>query len=311
MSQPLRIDFPTGVSSFITRRVRNSQLVYANNNALEERILGSLGKYQAKYNATIYAYTIFGSHDHPMMGFPPGTKSAFFRDFGARTAEAIKKYVPNFGTGAVFEKRTSEQAITADKASHLDRLMYTVLQPIAAGLCKNLSDYPGYNSFKNILSGKPLEVKFFNGDAFRRAKKRNKNVDPEQFYEIYYIKFSRLPGYENLTQKQYRRLLLQEFEKRRRKIVEEFEKQGHKWPSIARLRSTKPVEMAKNPKRTKEGSRTPLVLSVCMLARQAFLDHYFSTLVNFKKASCEYLKGNRSVEFPIGTCIPPSPFLVS
>ena len=114
---------------------------------LEDRVLGSLGKYLNKFGAKVYAFTLFGSHDHSMYDFKPLTKSAFFRDFGARTAEAIKKHMPSFGTGSVFEKRPSEQAITDDKESHLDRLMYTILQPIQAGLCKNLSDYPGFNSY--------------------------------------------------------------------------------------------------------------------------------------------------------------------
>jgi len=73
MSQPLRIDYPEGNSSFVTRRFRNSQLAYANNNPLETRVLGSLGKYIDKYEATIYAFTIYGSHDHPMMNFKPKT----------------------------------------------------------------------------------------------------------------------------------------------------------------------------------------------------------------------------------------------
>ena len=197
MSQPLRVDYPEEMSSFITRRIRNSQLVYVNNKPLEARVLGSLGKYLAKYESTIYAFTIFGSHDHPMIKFKPGTKSNFYRDFGARTAEAIKKHVPNFGTGAAFERRPSEQAITADKESHLDRLMYTVLQPIAEGFCKKISDYPGFNSFKYILSGKPLMTEFFKGAEFRRAKRRDKNVDPSQFMQNHPIIFKRLPGFED------------------------------------------------------------------------------------------------------------------
>ncbi len=51
----------------------------------------------------IYAFTLFASHDHSLNDFKPKTKSHFYRDLGARTAEAVKKYVPSFGTGSVFE----------------------------------------------------------------------------------------------------------------------------------------------------------------------------------------------------------------
>ena len=117
-SQQLRVDYEEGVASFVTRRARNSQLVYANNKPLEARVLGALGKYIEKFDVTIYALCLFGSHDHGLFSLAPGTKSQFFRDFGARTAEAIKKYVPNFGGGSVFERRTSEQAVPPEANGH-------------------------------------------------------------------------------------------------------------------------------------------------------------------------------------------------
>jgi hypothetical protein len=305
MSQPLRIDYPEGTSSFITRRFRNSQLCYANNKKLEKRVLGSLGKYLHKYKAEIYAYTMFGSHDHPMIQFKPKTKSKFFKDFGARTAEAVKKYVPDFGTGSVMESRAREQAVTEDSESHLDRLMYTVMQPILSGLCKHLSDYPGFNSWQYILSGKPLEVEFFKGSDFKRAKRRNPDADPSKFTEKYQIIFKRLPGYEDMDQSEYRKMLQEEYERRRRLIVEEFEKNGHVYPSPASLRRTRPTETAKNPKRSERHSKRPLVLSLCAERKQEFIDYYFSILQQFKEASMRYLKGDRTVTFPEGTCAPP------
>ena len=273
MSQPLRIDYPEGMSSFVTRRFRNSQLLYANNKGLESRVLGALGKYLKKYDAKIFAFTIFGSHDHPMIQFKPKTKSAFFRDLGARTAEAVKKYVPSFGTGAVFERRPSEQAITDDMESHLDRLMYTILQPIQAGLCKNLSDYPGFNSYKYIISGKSLIVEFFNGAEYRKARRRNKDVDPALFIERFEIIFEKIPGCEHMSQKEYSKFIQDEYNKRREAIIKEFEDKGHVWPSISSLRSTKSTDCAKSPKRSTRESKRPLVLSLCMERRAAFLDY--------------------------------------
>ncbi|HMO16941.1 MAG TPA: hypothetical protein PJ989_02495 [Oligoflexia bacterium] len=293
------------MSSFITRRFRNSQLCYANNKKLQKRVLGSLGKYLHKYGAEIYAYTMFGSHDHPMIEFAPKTKSSFFKDFGARTAEAVKKNVPSFGTGPVMESRPREQAITEDSESHLDRLMYTVMQPILAGLCKNLSDYPGFNSWQYIISGKPLHVEFFKGSEFRRAKRRNPNADPAKYTEQYQIIFKRLSGYEDMSQSEYRNMLLNEYERRRKEIIEEFEEKGHIWPSVESLRRTKSTETARNPKRSGRYSKRPLVLSLCMERKQAFLDYYFSILEKFKKASTAYMLGDRTVKFPEGTCAPP------
>ena len=79
-SQHLRIDFEPGVASFVTRRMRNSQLVYAHP-AIQKRVLGALGKYLNKFKATVYAFCFFGSHDHGLFNFESGTKCDFFLDF--------------------------------------------------------------------------------------------------------------------------------------------------------------------------------------------------------------------------------------
>ncbi len=310
-SQQLRVDYEEGVGSFVTRRCRNSQLVYANNKQLEARVLGSLGKYLEKYDTEIYALCLFGSHDHSLISLLPGTKSNFFRDFGARTAEAIKKFVPGFGGGSVFDKRTSEQAVPPEANGHLESVMYTVLQPIAAGLCKNLSDYPGFNCFHYLVTGKPLEVEFFNGSAYRKARyNKGRKVDPSRYIERYTINFARIPGYEQMPQKEYAAFLCGEFEKRRTAIIEAYDKKGYKWPHPDSLKRTKCTECAKNPKKSKRGSFRPLVICKCPVRKEDFLTWYFTKAVRYRAASKKYLAGDRDAVFPSGTNKPPGPFVL-
>lgn len=309
-SQPLRIDFEHGVASFLTRRARDSQLIFANNKPLEDRVLGALGKYLKKYDAIIYSLCFFGSHDHNLILFKPSTKSKFFRDFGARTAEAVKKYVPTFGGGSVFERRTSEQAVPQEANGYLEAIMYTCLQPIAAGLCKNLSEYPGYNCFNNLVTGKPLKVVFFNGSKYKAARRKNRNVNREKFTEHYTINFARIPGYEVMSQEEYSAFIHKEFNIRRDAIIEEFAKQGYKWPPPESLRRVKPTEKAKNPKKSKRDSFRPLVICKCPVRRQQFLEWYFDNAIKYRQASKEYLAGSSSAKFPPGTNKPPGPFVL-
>jgi hypothetical protein len=308
-SQPLRIDYEKGVASFVTRRARNSQLVFANNMQLEARVLGALGKYLSKYNSTIYAFCIFGSHDHNLISFQPGTKSNFFRDFGARTAEAVKKYIPSFGGGSVFERRTMEHAVPQDSNGFLESIMYICLQPIEAGLCKNLSDYPGYNCFNNLVTGKPLEVEFFNGSEYLKAKRRNKKADPAKFIERYTINFARIPGYEQMSQQEYSAFLHGEFNTRRDAIIARLNKNGHKWLPPERLKRVKSTDSAKNPKKSTRGSTRPLVSCKCPERTKQFLEWYFDTATKHRAASKRYLAGDSSAIFPGGTHKPPGPFV--
>ncbi|HMO18238.1 MAG TPA: hypothetical protein PKA63_12375 [Oligoflexia bacterium] len=50
-------------------------------------------------------------------------------------------------------------------------------------------------------------------------------------------------------------------------------------------------------------------LSLCMERKQAFPDYYFHILEEFRKASLRYLRGNKTVTFPEGTCATPCALL--
>ena len=311
-SQPIRMHFPEGVGSFVTRRIRNSQLAYANP-AIQRRVLGALGKYVHKFNVTVYAFCFFGSHDHALYEFDIGTKSPYFRDLGSRTAESIKKNIPGFGGGSVFEKRTSEQAVPPDADGFLDAVLYILLQPVAAGLCKELSDYPGFSCLPYLISGKPLKVEFINGSAYQRAKAKSKDgkVDPAKFIEEYEITFARIPGYEHMSQEDYGKFLIDRVNKRRLEIIAEFDKNGYKWPKKEVICRTRATDCAKNPKKSERGGFHPLIMCKCCEAVQQFLKWHFSIVEQYKIASKKYLAGDLTAQFPIGTIKPPGPFVLA
>ena len=307
-SQPLRVDFEDGVASFVTRRIRNSQLVYAHP-AIQDRVLGSLGKYVHKFNVTVYAFCFFGSHDHGLFDFETATKTPFFRDFGARTAEAIKKHIPEFGGGSVLEKRTSEQAVPQDAEGYLNQMMYILLQPVAAGLCKKPSDYPGFSCLRHLVTGKPLEVEFLNYEKYNKARARKKDVDRSRYVEKYTINFARIPGCENMTQKEYGAFIMRTFNERLKELLAQFEKASYVWPRLEIVRRTKPTECARNPKKSERGVAQPLVICKCPVRSKQYLEWYFAIVERYKRASAKYLAGDRDAEFPPGTNKPPGPFV--
>ena len=187
--------------------------------------------------------------------------------------------------------------------------MYVVLQPVTAGLCKHVSDYPGFNCFKYLLSGKPLTVGFVRGSDFSKARHNKQDADIRKFTDKHKIHFKRIPGYEHMSDAEYREFLMAEYERRRRKIVEEFEKKGHRWPIPEALRRTKSTDRAKNPKKAKPDGFYPLVICKCKDLRDAFLDWYFTNLILYKKASRRYLDGDTMAAFPSGCNKPPGPFV--
>jgi hypothetical protein len=303
-SQPLRVENPD-YASFGTARTINSALWFVNNEPLEERILGYLGKYQAKYGVKLYSFVFFGSHFHPFAYFPECNRAPFYRDLNARCAEAVRALVPQFPGGHLFERRYAEQAVPLEQGDMEDELMYCALQAVKNGLCEKISDYPGYNSFHDAICGIKRKVKVVDWAKFNARKRDNPKLALKDFTIEYTLEYSRLPGYEHLSQKEYKNLMLKKLEERRVKLVNAYKAQGHRFMTKEELRAVTPGTLAKNPKKSKRNDPRPLILTQYQEAKKLFLEWYFSVVYRYKEAVAEYLAGNLAVEFPPGTYRPP------
>ncbi len=302
-SQPLRIE-NWDYYSFITSRCINSRLWFANNEHLEDRMLGYLAKYSIGREVKLYSFVLQGNHYHMAADLRKTKKASFFRDFNARTTEAVKATVANYEGGPLFERRYSEQALPENEDLE-ERFFYCALQSVNSGLCEHAEDYPGYNSFWDAISGVERKVKVVDGTKYRQAQRRKKDVNIEDYTTIYKIKYERRPGYEHLTQKKYKKLMLKKYEKRRRAKIAELRAEGYTFPPVSELREVIPGEKPKTTKKSTRDSKRPLVLSLNPEAKQAFLDWYFTIWTKYKKAAQKYCKGEITVKFPKGTYRPP------
>lgn len=302
-SQPLRIEDPE-LGSFGTARTINSRLWFVNNPGLEERILGFLAKYREKHQITLYSFVMQGNHFHCTAKFPNCNRAAFYRDLNARTAEAVRYFVPSFPGGPLFERRYSEQALPGPEDIE-EQFFYSALQPVYSGLVQKASEYPAYNSFKDAITGKVRRVKLLDGTAYSEALRRDPTARIKDFYRYFTLKYERLPGYEHLSQKEYRKLMLEKYEKRRAEKVNELLSKGHRFLDKELLLKTSPGALPKNTKKSKRYDKRPLVLTKCVERRKEFLSRYFSVFEHYKKSCKAYLRGDIFAIFPPRTYRPP------
>lgn len=299
-SQPIRVEC-TDKAQLITCRTINSALWFVNNKALEQAVLSYLAKYAEKYGVILYAFTIVGNHYHMVARFPLGNRSEFFRDFNARVAEAVRHFVPNFIGGPLFERRFTPQVLMLDEDAE-NYFLYCALQAVSSGLCQNISDYGEYNSFQDAISGIIRKFKLFSYGKYNAAKRSNPNVKLKDFEQEYQLQYARLPGYEQLSSKQYKALLLKKLEHRRQDIIKERTARKKGFFDKEQLKRVIPGSYPLN---TKKGGVRPLVLSLCKEARKRYLDWYFSVVSDFKVAVERYRNGLFSTQFPPGTFRPP------
>lgn len=288
--------------SFLTTRSRNSELWFVNNRPLEKAVLGYAAKYSQKYGSKLYGLAIEGNHIQGVAAFPHLNRAAFMRDFKSCVARAVPRYT-TFPGGTFFGRRYSEEQLPSPEDLE-EYFFYTVLQPVQDGLVERISDYNGYNCFHDAVWGIERQFEVMNWKNFNKARKRNPRVPSSRFITIVTLKYDRIPGYEQLSTREYALMMSKKLEERRQRIVEERRAKGLGFMGPEKLKKVKPGSIPRNTKTSTITSHRPRVLCVCPVRRAHHLGIYFDTYWAYKDASKRYRAGDLSVVFPPGTYKP-------
>lgn len=302
MGYHLRIE-SNEYASFITTRTRNEQLWFVNNRKLEQDILLRMAIVTERYQAKVYAIAIEGNHIQMPVDFPNLNRSKFMRDFNSGVAKSVIKHVPTYSGGKLWSRRYSQEFVPGEPSVE-DRFFYTVLQPVQDGLVDSIFKYPGYNCFDDAVSGKVLEFENVNWKAYQAALKRNKKVSIQDYVEIVKFSYTRLPGYENLSQEEYKASMYKKLYERQNNIVKERRAKGLGFVGADKLKLVKPGANTRNSKKSDINSHRPRVLSVCPKLFAQCIEWYFKIYKWYKEASESYRNGDLSVEFPPNTYKP-------
>lgn len=290
------------VASFQTTRSRNSQLWLVNNDELEGAILGYAARYATRYEVKIYALSIEGNHIQKVALFPKANRAHFMRDFNSSVARAVSRYQANYPGGPLWRRRYSAEYLPAS-ADIEDRFFYTVLQPVNDGLVDDIEEYPGYNCFEDAITGRELTCKVVKWKEYNDARRWNKSLSIEKFTEVCILTYDRLPGYENLSQKDYESMMRKKLRERTKAVL-----QSRKAKISYGAERLKEIVPGALPKRTKTSGRwdhRPRVLSKDPERRSLGEAWYFSIYFEYKSCSERYRTGQAHVEFPAGTYKPP------
>lgn len=287
----------------ITIRTIQERLWFINNKELEVYILAFLAKYQKKYEVELFSFCVMGNHYHLLAKFPQCNRAAFLRSFNSIFAKLVASHTKEFEGGKLWARRARVQCVPLKK-DILRMFLYCALNPTTSGLVSNPFQYKGYNSFLDSINSKEREFTLFNKTEYYRKKYYNKNVEKENFIEKYKLKYTRLPGYEKLTTKDYKKELSREFKEKRGEILRQREQEGKKFPKLSEIYRTIVGSRPYKSKKSDLKSKRPLVLTTCLETKKWFLDWYFRIVESFKMASRKYREGFVDVIFPPGTYRP-------
>ena len=306
-SQPLRIEDPT-VGSFITSRTVNSKLWFVNNEKFEQRVLGYVAKYVEKYSVNLNALVFQGNHCHLGASFPGKNRGDFMRDLNARSAEAVRFTVKEYEGGPVFGRRYSEQVVVTS-ADMEDRFFYCALQPVNAGLCQRISEYPGYNSFTDAAAQIVRHYKVINWAGYHREQRYNPAARIKDYTKYYPLKYTKLPSHAHLSRAEYKKTLHNILEIKRLAIIKKKQSLGYQYPDPSFLKEVIPGSSPRTTKKDEPYKSRPLIFCSDPELRKEHLSWRRTVCLQYKEASKAYLAGDASAKFPPNTYKPPCFFV--
>jgi hypothetical protein len=144
------------MTQLITRRCSERRLFLKPSKRTAGIFLYALALYAKRYAVQIHAYCVLSNHFHVVLTDTAGRLPDFQRDLDALVAKATNCAL---GRWDAFWERVSYSAVqlvTPDAV--LEKIVYTLANPVAAGLVPEASMWPGDWSDPQRIGGPPLRI---------------------------------------------------------------------------------------------------------------------------------------------------------
>jgi hypothetical protein len=306
MSRSLRFVPEGGALVEVTLRTIQSRLLLRPGPAVNEIILGVLGRAQRLYGVACYSVVFLSNHWHALLWVEDALQLSRFMQHvdGNLSAEIGRKELHDW-QGTMWSRRYQAIVVSGEEAAQVERLRYHLAHGVKEGLVDRVKRWPGVHFAKSLLGGKPLKGLWFNRTEEFAARNRGEDFGRLKYAEEEELVLSQLPCWADLTPEQYRERIAE--------LVEEIEQEAR---ADREARGVEPLgaeailrqDPHTCPNQTKKSS-APLYHAATKAAREAFWEAYSAFVVAFREAAERLKAGDRTVRFPLGSFPPGLPFV--
>ena len=299
MSRPIRFIPEEGALVDITCRTIQSRFLLRPDPALNEIVLGVLGRAQRLHPVEISAFFVASNHYHLLAWVADVERMADFMEFFqgnlAREVGRLRKW-----RDKVWSRRYEAIVISDEPAAQVDRLRYVLSNGVKEGLVARVEDWPGISLVKNALSGEPVRGTWFDRTAEHRAKLRREDFEPRKYATDETVELSQLPCWRHLSPEMYRELVAGLIEEIEADAAAERKRTGRQPLGAATILRQHPHTC---PNKSKK-SPAPRFHAASKAAREVLRKAYGLFLAAFREAAERLKSGDRTARFPNG-CFPP------
>ena len=277
-----------GRTYMITRRCTQRQFLLTPSPAVNQVFLYCLVFAAVTYKVQVHALVVMSNHYHLIVTDPHGNLPEFCHWLNLFVAKALNV---KYRRGENFWSSTPYSAVhLPDAAAVLDKLLYTLTNPITAGLVPQLSEWPGLVIGPKQI-GQKLEAKrpefFFRPEGELPPSLRLRITIPPAFRHM------GVEGFEELVRRRLK--------DRSREIREQRAAQGRAYLGREAILAQANVPYAAPGRARADRGITPRVASKDKWRRIETLQSLVAFRVAYAEAITRWRYGERSVVFPCGT----------
>ena len=274
-----------GSSYLVTRRCAQRQFLLKPSAAVNAIFKFVLAVAAARYGILVHAYCVLSNHFHLVVTDPRAQLPRFEQFLDSVVARALNAL---YGRAENLWATSSYSAVRLETPRDLlDKMVYTLANPVAAGLVAHGRDWPGLWSAPGRIGGEAEVVErpdfFFKPDGTMPETAPLRLVLP--------------PGFTGAEA--FRRELIAALDERERTIAQERRKNGKPFLGVRRVLAQRHTDHPGQAK-AKRGMN-PRVAARDKWKRIEALGRLVSFLADYRAALAKLRAGVRDVVFPAGT----------
>ncbi len=281
--------FDENTTYLLTRNTSQRCFFLRPSKELKEAILYCIADAQAQHPVQIHAFCAMSNHLHVVFTDPDGTAPLFVQAMNQNIARFVNCSLGRFG--AMWEGGARPNySVLPEHGDILDKILYTLTNPVKAGLVSQHHLWPGaISSVAQIAKGR-ITTK-------RPRKFFSKTDNPTLLTRE--LVLTQAPGPVVMSPEDYGRYLARRVAEVEDTIAADRTEKGQKWSGRRECLKLNPFDAPKT--QWTPFTRTPKVSSKHEEARNAWILRLKRFVAPYAKAKREFRAGNRDVPFPPGT----------
>jgi REP element-mobilizing transposase RayT len=144
MTEPRKVT--PGMTCMLTRNAGNREMRLVPTPVLTQLVKYALAIYADFYGIQVHAYCVMSSHIHIIVTDVRGSLPDFLREFHRSVSENARGVVEGFEDGPFWDHRRTSVVHLVTRAAVIEKIAYTLANPVKAGLVEHGHEWPGGRS---------------------------------------------------------------------------------------------------------------------------------------------------------------------